>query len=124
VTARDLQRGDGQWTRGKSLDTFGPVGPLVPAADVGDPQSLRIRGLLNGETMQDASTSDMVFGVADLIAYVSQAIVLEPGDLIATGTPSGVGFAREPRVFLKAGDEFTVEIERVGTLTNPVVAPG
>jgi 2-keto-4-pentenoate hydratase/2-oxohepta-3-ene-1,7-dioic acid hydratase in catechol pathway len=123
VTARDIQRGDRQYSRGKSLDTFCPIGPrLVPAAEVPDPQALRIRTLLNGETMQDATTADMVFGVAELIAFVSEAITLEPGDLIATGTPEGVGFARDPQVFLRPGDEVTVEIEGVGSLTNPVIA--
>jgi 5-carboxymethyl-2-hydroxymuconate isomerase len=123
VSARDLQFTDGQWARGKSLDTFCPVGPrLVPAADVPDPQALRIRSLLNGEVMQDSSTANMVFGVAQLIAFISQAITLEPGDLIATGTPAGVGVFRDPQVFLQPGDEISVEIEGLGTLTNPVLA--
>jgi 5-carboxymethyl-2-hydroxymuconate isomerase len=121
VSARDLQRADGQFTRAKSLDTFTPVGPrLVPAREVPDPQALRIRCLLNGEVMQDSSTAEMVFSVAQLIAFVSEAITLEPGDLIATGTPGGVGAYRDPRVFLRPGDEVTVEIESVGSLTNPV----
>jgi 2,4-didehydro-3-deoxy-L-rhamnonate hydrolase len=120
VSARDLQFGDGQWTRGKSLDTFCPVGPLTPASAVPDPQALRIRCLLNGDVMQDSSTSEMVFGVAELIAFVSEAITLEPDDLIATGTPAGVGVFRDPKVFLAAGDEVTVEIETLASLTNPV----
>ena len=121
VTARDLQRGDGQWTRGKSLDSFCPVGPaLVPAADVADPQALGIRAILNGEVMQDSTTANMVFGVAEIVAFVSQAITLEPGDLILTGTPAGVGIFRDPRVLLQPGDEITIEIDGIGTLTNPV----
>ena len=121
VSARDLQFADGQWTRAKSLDTFCPVGPrLVPASEVSDPQTLRIRCLVNGEVMQDSSTANMIFSVAELIAFASEAIELEPGDLIATGTPSGVGFARTPPRFLAPGDEVVVEIERIGRLTNPV----
>lgn len=120
VSARDLQFGDGQWTRGKSLDTFCPVGPPVSASAVADPQSLRIRCLVNGQVMQDSSTAEMVFGVAELVAFASEAITLEPDDLIATGTPAGVGVFRDPQVFLAAGDEVTVEIEILGSLTNPV----
>jgi 2-keto-4-pentenoate hydratase/2-oxohepta-3-ene-1,7-dioic acid hydratase in catechol pathway len=121
VSARDIQFLDGQWVRGKSLDTFAPVSTLVPASEVPDPQALRIRAILNGEVMQDSTTADMVFGVAELIAFISEAITLEPGDLIATGTPSGVGVFRDPQVFLAAGDEITIDIEGIGTLTNPVV---
>jgi 2-keto-4-pentenoate hydratase/2-oxohepta-3-ene-1,7-dioic acid hydratase in catechol pathway len=123
VSARDLQFADGQWVRGKSLDTFCPIGPeLVPADDVPDPQRLSIRALVNGRVLQDSSTAQMVFGVAAVIAHVSRAITLEPGDLIATGTPAGVGAFRDPPVFLKPGDEVTIEIERLGALTNPVQA--
>ena len=124
VSARDLQFQDGQWTRAKSLDTFSPVGPLVPASEVGDPQALRIRCLLNGKPLQDSSTSEMVFSVAELVSALSYGVTLEAGDLIATGTPAGVGFARRPPVYLRPGDEVTVEIERVGTLTNPVRTDG
>jgi 2-keto-4-pentenoate hydratase/2-oxohepta-3-ene-1,7-dioic acid hydratase in catechol pathway len=121
VSARDLQFGDGQWTRGKSPDTFCPVGPrLVPREEIEDPQALAIRCVLNGETMQDSSTSQMIFSVAEIIAYVTRVITLEPGDLIATGTPAGVGVFRDPKVLLKDGDEVSVEIEGLGTLTNPV----
>jgi 2-keto-4-pentenoate hydratase/2-oxohepta-3-ene-1,7-dioic acid hydratase in catechol pathway len=121
VSARDLQFGDKQWTRGKSPDTFCPVGPrLVPREQVDDPQALAIRCVLNGETMQDSSTAQMVFSVAETIAYISRMITLEPGDLIATGTPAGVGIFRDPKVLLKDGDEVTVEVEGVGALTNPV----
>jgi 2,4-didehydro-3-deoxy-L-rhamnonate hydrolase len=123
VSARDLQFADGQWTRGKSPDTFCPVGPrLVPRDEVPDPQQLAIRAVLNGETMQESSTSNMIFGVADLIAYITHAITLEPGDLIATGTPAGVGAFRKPPVFMQPGDEIAIEGEGLGTLTNPVVA--
>jgi 2-keto-4-pentenoate hydratase/2-oxohepta-3-ene-1,7-dioic acid hydratase in catechol pathway len=123
VSARDLQFGDKQWVRGKSPDTFCPVGPaLVPASDVPDPQALRIRAILNGEVLQDSNTSNMVFGVADIVGFVSQAITLEPGDLIATGTPAGVGVFRDPPIFLKPGDQITIEIEGLGELTNPVAA--
>ena len=120
VSARDVQLGDGQWARGKSLDTFCPVGTLVPASQVPDPQQLRVRAILNGETMQDASTADMIFSVAEIISFISQGITLEPGDLILTGTPPGVGFARKPPIFLRAGDEITVEIDGLGSLSNPV----
>jgi 2-keto-4-pentenoate hydratase/2-oxohepta-3-ene-1,7-dioic acid hydratase in catechol pathway len=119
VSARDLQFSDRQWVRGKSLDTFGPMGPaLVTSDEVTDPQSLRVRSLVNGETMQDASTAEMVFPVAALIAFCSRAFTLEPGDVIATGTPAGVGWFREPKRMLKDGDEVVVEIERVGRLVN------
>jgi 2-keto-4-pentenoate hydratase/2-oxohepta-3-ene-1,7-dioic acid hydratase in catechol pathway len=121
VSARDMQFGDGQWTRGKSPDTFCPVGPrLVPRQEIADPQQLGIRCILNGETMQDSSTSQMIFSVAEIIAYVSQVITLEPGDLIATGTPAGVGVFKDPKVLLKDGDEVSIEIDGLGTLTNPV----
>jgi 2,4-didehydro-3-deoxy-L-rhamnonate hydrolase len=121
VTARDLQFGDGQWTRGKSPDTFCPVGPrLVPREEIDDPQALAIRCVLNGQTMQDSSTAQMIFSVAEIIAYVTRVITLEPGDLIATGTPAGVGVFRDPPVLLQDGDEVSVEIEGLGTLTNPV----
>jgi len=121
VSARDMQFGDGQWTRGKSPDTFCPVGPrLVPRDEIGDPQALAIRCVVNGETLQDSSTSQMIFSVAEIIAYVTRVITLEPGDLIATGTPAGVGVFRDPQVLLQDGDEVSVEIEGLGTLTNPV----
>ena len=123
VTARDLQFSDGQWTRGKSADTFCPVGPrLVPAAEVPDPQALGIRCVLNGEVMQDSTTANMIFTVAEIIAYTSATMTLEPGDLIATGTPAGVGVFRDPPVLLKDGDEVTIEIDELGALTNPVQA--
>jgi 2-keto-4-pentenoate hydratase/2-oxohepta-3-ene-1,7-dioic acid hydratase in catechol pathway len=121
VSARDMQFGDGQWTRGKSLDTFCPVGPrLVPREEIADPQQLGIRCILNGETMQDSSTAQMIFSVAEIIAFVCRVITLEPGDLIATGTPAGVGVFKDPKVLLKDGDEVSIEIDGLGTLTNPV----
>jgi len=121
VSARDLQFADGQWTRGKSPDTFCPVGPrLVPREEIADPQALAIRCLVNGKALQDSSTAQMIFSVAEIIAYTSQIITLEPGDLIATGTPAGVGVFRDPKVLLQDGDEVSVEIEGLGTLTNPI----
>ena len=123
VSARDLQFGDGQWTRGKSVDTFCPIGPqLVPAADVPEPHDLRIRALVNGEVMQDSTTANLVFGVDEIISFASQTITLEPGDLILTGTPAGVGIFRKPPRLLQPGDEVTIEIEGIGSLTNPVVS--
>jgi len=122
VSGRDLQFSDGQWVRGKSLDTFLPVGELVPASEVPDPQALPIRAILNGETMQDSNTSNQIFGVAEVVAFISQAITLEPGDLIITGTPAGVGAFRTPPVWLQPGDEITIEIDGVGSITNPVTA--
>ena len=120
VSARDLQFGDGQWTRGKSLDTFCPMGPaLVTADEVPDPQALAIECRVNGEVMQQATTADMFFGVAAIISHCSQAFTLEPGDVIATGTPGGVGIFRDPPVLLADGDVVTVEIEGIGRLSNP-----
>ena len=123
VSARDLQFGDGQWTRGKSLDTFAPLGPFITTRDeIADVQSLKIEGVLNGEVMQSSNTSKMIFKVAHLVSYLSQGITLEPGDVIATGTPDGVGIFRKPPVLLKPGDVFEVKIEKLGTLRNAVVA--
>jgi 2,4-didehydro-3-deoxy-L-rhamnonate hydrolase len=122
VSARDLQRSEGgQWTRAKSIDTFGPMGPYIVTRDeVPDPQNLSIRCILNDEVMQDGTTSKMIFPVAELISFLSHGTTLEPGDVIMTGTPPGVGMARDPQVWLKAGDEVSIEIEGLGTLTNPV----
>lgn len=122
VTARDLQFGDGQWVRGKSLDTFCPLGPvLVTADEIPDPQTLALRCELNGQAMQASHTREMIFGVAVLVSFCSQAFTLEPGDVILTGTPEGVGHFREPPVHLKHGDVVAVEIERIGRLENPCV---
>jgi 2-keto-4-pentenoate hydratase/2-oxohepta-3-ene-1,7-dioic acid hydratase in catechol pathway len=120
VSGRDLQFADGQWVRGKSLDTFLPVGDLVPASEVPDPQALPIRAFLKGEVMQVSNTSNQIFGVADVVSFISQAITLEPGDLIITGTPAGVGAFRDPPVWLQPGDEITIEIDGVGSISNPV----
>lgn len=122
VSARDLQYGDRQWTRGKSVDTFCPVGPLVSRDEVPDPHDLPIRAIVSGEVLQDSTTANLVFGVDDVIAFASQTMTLEPGDLILTGTPAGVGVFRDPQRLLRPGDEVTIEIDGVGTLTNPVVA--
>jgi len=122
VSGRDVQFSDGQWVRGKSFDTFLPVGELVPASEVPDVQALPIRAVLNGTVMQDSNTSNMIFGVAEIIAFVSEAITLEPGDLIITGTPAGVGAFRKPPVWMKAGDEITIEIDGLGSITNPLTA--
>jgi 2-keto-4-pentenoate hydratase/2-oxohepta-3-ene-1,7-dioic acid hydratase in catechol pathway len=123
VSARDFQFGDGQWQRGKSCDTFAPMGQTIVTADViKDPHKLSIKLTLNGKTMQDSNTDQLIFGVPALIQFLSETITLEPGDVIATGTPSGVGFARKPPVFLKPGDEMEVLIEGVSGLGNPVVS--
>ena len=121
VSARDLQFKDGQWTRGKSVDTFCPVGPLVAAAEIADPHALRIRAIVSGEVLQDSTTANLIFGVDEIISFASQTMTLEAGDLILTGTPAGVGVFREPQRLLQPGDEVTIEIEGVGSLTNPVV---
>lgn len=124
VTARDLQRMDRQWIRGKGLDTFGPVGPfMVPKKQVPDPQVLRIRTLVNNQVVQDALTAEMLFSVSYLVAFASEAITLHPGDIIVTGTPAGVGVFATPPRFLKPGDEVRIQIEGIGELINPVVAP-
>lgn len=123
VSARNLQRGDGQWLRGKGFDTFCPVGPdLAPVEELGDASDLRVVQRLNGEVMQDGRTSDLIFDVRRLVAHASSVFTLEPGDLILTGTPPGVGIARTPPVSLKAGDVVEVEVEGIGTIRNPVVA--
>ncbi len=123
VSARDLQFGDGQWTRGKSPDTFCPVGPaVVPASEITNPHDLRIRAVVSGEVLQDSTTANLIFGVDEIISYASQTMTFEPGDLILTGTPAGVGVFRDPQRLLQPGDEVTIEIEGVGSLTNPVVA--
>lgn len=122
VSARDLQFEDRQWVRGKSLDTFCPLGPaLITSDEIPSPQELAIRCELNGERVQDSNTREMIFGVAQLISFCSQAFTLEPGDVILTGTPHGVGMSREPNLFLKDGDRVTVEIEKVGRLENPCI---
>ena len=119
VSARDIQFGDGQWVRGKSLDTFCPMGPvLVTADEIGDPQDLEISCTVGAERVQEARTSAMFFGIAEIISYCSRSFTLEPGDVIATGTPGGVGVFRDPPRFLADGDRVVVEIERIGRLEN------
>ena len=123
VSARRWQgeRGSGQWVRGKSFDTFCPLGPeLVTADELVDPQNLRLTCVLNGQVMQDANTSDMIFPVAELISFLSTGTTLLPGTVILTGTPSGVGYTRKPPVFLMPGDTVDVNVEGIGTLSNPV----
>lgn len=121
VSARDAQFGDVQWVRGKSFDTFCPLGPAIVTADeIPDPGNLRIMCRVNGETLQDSNTKELIFGVPELIAYVSRFMTLEVGDIIATGTPAGVGFSRRPPIYLTDGDTCEVEIEGIGVLTNPV----
>jgi len=119
VSARDLQFSDGQWTRGKSLDTFCPLGPFIVTKDeISDPQSLQIKALLNGNVMQDSNTSMMIFSVYEIISFISHYMTLYLGDVILTGTPSGVGAFREPSIYLKDGDEITVSISSIGELVN------
>ncbi len=125
VSARRWQKegGGGQWVRGKSFDTFCPLGPvLVTADEIPDPQNLSLRCTLNGEVMQEGNTSDMIYSVRELIAYLSSGMTLLPGTVILTGTPSGVGFARTPPVFLAPGDRIEMTIGGIGTLVNPVTA--
>jgi acylpyruvate hydrolase len=124
VSARDLQLANNLWTGGKAIDTFGPCGPaLVSLDEVDDIQSLALRTRVNGETVQDGTTADMIFGVAETIAFLSQIMTLEPGDIIATGTPAGVGNSRDPKLFLHSGDIVEVEVDGVGLLSNPVADP-
>lgn len=121
VSARDLQFSDKQWVRGKSLDTFCPLGPVIVTADeITDPQNLEIECSVNGKTLQKASTKDMVFGVADLVSRLSHSFTLEPGDIIASGTPQGVGFSRKPPIYLTPGDTVRTWISGIGELNNPV----
>lgn len=123
VSARDFQFADGQWQRGKSCDTFAPMGQTIVTTDtIKDPHKLSIKLVLNGQTMQDSNTDQLIFGVPALIEFITHSITLEPGDVIATGTPPGVGFARKPPVFLKPGDQMEVLIEGIGGLGNPVVS--
>lgn len=123
VSARDFQMATSQWTIGKTFDTFAPVGPaLVTADEIPDPHNLRISLELSGDLMQDSNTSNLIFKLPRLIAYLSSVFTLEPGDIIATGTPAGVGFARKPPRWLVPGDEVITRIEGIGELRNPVVA--
>ncbi len=123
VSARDFQFADGQWQRGKACDTFCPTGPFIATTDeIGDPHKLQIQFRLNGATMQDSSTAQLIFNVPELVSYLSGFVTLEPGDLILTGTPPGVGFARKPPVYVQPGDVMEVEIAGLGVLRNVAVA--
>jgi 2-keto-4-pentenoate hydratase/2-oxohepta-3-ene-1,7-dioic acid hydratase in catechol pathway len=123
VSARDFQLQTSQWTMGKTFDTFAPMGPVIVTADeIADPHQLAISLTLNGELMQNSNTSNLIFGVPQLIAFLSSVMTLTPGDIISTGTPAGVGFARKPPRWLLPGDEVAVEVEGIGRLVNPVVA--
>ena len=123
VSARDVQFGDGQWVRGKSFDTFCPLGPVIATVDeVPDPQALGLFTRVNGETVQESSTAEMIFSVAELLAFCSRSFTLEPGDVVLTGTPWGCGEFMVPRRSLRPGDLVEVESERIGVLRNPVVA--
>jgi 2-keto-4-pentenoate hydratase/2-oxohepta-3-ene-1,7-dioic acid hydratase in catechol pathway len=124
VTARDLQRKHMQWFKGKSLDTFAPMGPwIVHRTAVPHPQALRLTMRINGEARQNSTTANMIFTVAQLIAVLSAGMTLEPGDILATGTPEGVGMGMKPPKWLQVGDEMEAEIEGIGVLRNRVVAP-
>ncbi len=123
VSARDVQLATSQWTLGKSFDTFAPMGPhIVTVDEVMDPHALEIRLSIGGETLQHSNTRELIFGVPELIEYLSQMMTLEPGDIISTGTPAGVGLGRTPPRWLKPGEEVLIEIENVGSLRNPVIA--
>ncbi len=123
VSARDIQFKDNQITLGKGVDTFSPIGPEVVTPDeIPDPQQVRVSSYLNGEQMQSSPTSDMIFSAARLIEFLTAIVTLDPGDVVTTGTPAGVGAFRKPPVWLQAGDEITVEVDRIGRLTNPVVS--
>ncbi len=123
LSARNIQYSESQWLRAKGFDTFCPLGDrLVPVSELGDGAGLRVVQRLNGEVLQDGSTSDLIFSVPFLVAYISNAITLDPGDLILTGTPPGVGWARDPKVGLADGDVVEVEVEGIGVLRNPVHA--
>ena len=125
VSARDFQFADGQWQRGKSCDGLAPMGPaLVTCDEIDNPHELSIQLRLNGKTLQDSNTKQLIFGIAELISEISQTMTLEAGDVISTGTPPGVGFARKPPIYLQAGDVMEVEIEGLGILRNQVSEPG
>jgi 2-keto-4-pentenoate hydratase/2-oxohepta-3-ene-1,7-dioic acid hydratase in catechol pathway len=123
VSARDYQRATTQWLMGKTFDTFAPMGPWIVTADeIADPHELDIELEIDGETMQDSNTRELIFKVPDLIAFLSSVFTLEPGDIVSTGTPSGVGFARKPPRYLRPGEQVTVKVAGIGELVNSVVA--
>jgi 2-keto-4-pentenoate hydratase/2-oxohepta-3-ene-1,7-dioic acid hydratase in catechol pathway len=122
VSARDIQYSESQWTRAKGYDTFCPLGDrLAPVSELGDGSGLRVVQRLNGEVLQDGNTRDLIFSVPYLVSFASNVFTLEPGDLILTGTPSGIGYARDPKITMKPGDTVEVEVEGIGVLSNPVV---
>jgi 2-keto-4-pentenoate hydratase/2-oxohepta-3-ene-1,7-dioic acid hydratase in catechol pathway len=123
VSARDFQRATSQWLMGKTFDTFAPMGPWITTADeIADPHGLNIRLTLNGELMQNSNTRELIFKIPELVAFLSSVVTLEPGDIVATGTPAGVGFARTPPRWLRPGDDARITIDGLGELRNPVVA--
>jgi 2-keto-4-pentenoate hydratase/2-oxohepta-3-ene-1,7-dioic acid hydratase in catechol pathway len=123
VSARDFQNASSQWLMGKTFDTFAPCGPWIVTKDeITDPHALDVSLEIGGETLQHSNTRELIFKIPALIEYISQVVTLEPGDIVATGTPAGVGFARRPPRWLRAGDEVIVRIEGIGELRNPVVA--
>jgi len=123
VSARDLQLATSQWLLGKTCDTFCPMGPWIVTADeLTDPHNLNIKTIINGETLQNSSTKELIFTIPDLLEYMSRTLTLEPGDTVSTGTPPGVGFARKPPRYLRAGDDCVISVEGIGELRNPVVA--
>ncbi|MDQ2944535.1 MAG: fumarylacetoacetate hydrolase family protein [Acidobacteriota bacterium] len=123
VSARDVQLATTQWMMGKTFDTFAPMGPyLVSADEVTDPHALDITMRINGEVLQSSNTRELIFKIPDLVAYISSIVTLEPGDVVSTGTPAGVGFARKPPRYLRAGDDVIVRVDQIGELRNPVVA--
>jgi 2-keto-4-pentenoate hydratase/2-oxohepta-3-ene-1,7-dioic acid hydratase in catechol pathway len=123
VSARDVQLATSQWTVGKSFDTFAPMGPhIVTADEIDDPHTLDIRLSIGGEIFQHSNTRELIFRIPELIEYLSRVMTLEPGDILSTGTPAGVGLGRTPPRWLRAGEEIVIEIEKIGTLRNPVIA--
>lgn len=125
VSARDFQMATSQWLMGKTFDTFAPMGPVLVSADeITDPHALDISLTINGEVLQHSNTRELIFRIPDLVAFLSSVVTLEPGDVVSTGTPSGVGFVRKPPRFLQPGDDVVVRIEGIGELRNPVVAEG
>lgn len=122
VTARDIQKKEGQWFRAKSFDTFAPVGPEIISAElIKDPDNINLKSYVNGELRQDSNTSDMIFGVYELVSFISRSMTLEEGDLISTGTPAGVGAFMKQKSFLKDGDIITCHIDNIGDLVNKVI---
>jgi len=121
ITARDIQKNESQWYRAKSFDTFGPIGPVIVSKnEIPDPQNLNLKSYVNGELRQNGNTSDMIFGVFELISYITRSITLEPGDLVSTGTPSGVGVFMKEKKLLQPGDIVICEIEKIGRLENKI----